>query len=576
MVKLILHDHEMGQWLHFSRPCAVLKADSLSDVIPLLRETEDFVERRGFYAAGWISYEASAALDSALIARPATSFPLACFGIFEHPEIIQINPIPGHNGASGGWTPSVSRGDYAAAISRIKNHIAAGDTYQVNYTLRLWNQFHGDPWGFFLSACADARYGAFVEAPPFHICSASPELFFSLSGNHIFSKPMKGTAPRGRTTAEDAELADFLHHSEKNRAENVMIVDMIRNDIGKIAEFGTVRVPRLYEIEKYPTLLQMTSTVEATTNARLTELMKALFPCASITGAPKAKTMELIASIETSPRNIYTGTIGYYGPGRRALFNVAIRTTLFDAGSSRAEYGVGGGIVWDSTTDSEYEECLTKARIILDPISPGDFFLLETLLWSSDEGFFLLTGHLERLKDSADYFSFPFNDALILEKLSAVTVGLSSGNHRIRLLVARDGKIECHSLPVTEPLHRPLKVHLARQAVSSRNPFLFHKTTRRDVYEEAKQALPDADDVVLYNEMGEITESCIANVVIMKEGRYITPPVGCGLLSGVYRKQLLAEGTLTEGIVSIDDLKKAERLFLINSVRKWQEAVLLS
>ena len=576
MINIILHDQELGQWLHFSSPHKVLKADTISDVVPLLAEVDSFVDRKGFFAAGWIGYEASAAFDSALHTRSSTSFPTACFGIFDHPPAIGKIPSAAPACPRKGWRPSVSREQYAQAISRIKEHIAAGDTYQVNYTLRLERDFHEDPWNFFLSVCGDARYGAFVAAPPFYICSASPELFFSLDGKHIFSKPMKGTAPRGRTTAEDDENSLFLSNSEKNRAENVMIVDMIRNDIGKIADFGSVRVPRLYDIEKYPTVLQMTSTVEAVTAAPLSEIMKALFPCASITGAPKAKTMEIIAALETTPRNIYTGTIGYCGPGRRALFNVAIRTTLIDVVAKHAEYGVGGGIVWDSTTDDEYEECLTKARIILDPISPTPFSLLETLLWTPDEGFFLQSRHLERLQDAADYFDYPFEENRILENLSAAVSVLSTSPHRIRLMLARNGEIECQTAPLEEPANTPLQVRLANEAVSSGNPFLFHKTTRREVYERAKAAFPDVDDVILYNEKGEITESCIANVVILQEGSLVTPPLNCGLLNGVYRAQLLADGKITEGIISIAALKDAKQIFLVNSVRKWREAILLS
>ncbi len=576
MVNIILHDQDLGQWLHFSSPHKVLKAETISDVLPLLAEVESFVDRKGFFAAGWIVYEASAAFDSALHTQPATAFPLACFGIFKHPPIIRKIPAAGSAYPLEGWRPSVSQEQYAQAIARIREHIAAGDTYQVNYTLRLWSKFHEDPWNFFLNACGDARYGAFIEAPPYYICSASPELFFSLKGKRIFSKPMKGTAPRGRTTAEDSENSLFLHNSEKNRAENVMIVDMIRNDIGKIAEFGSVDVPRLYEIEKYPTVLQMTSTVEAVTAASLSKIMKALFPCASITGAPKAKTMEIIAALETAPRNIYTGTIGYYGPGRRALFNVAIRTTLIDTATGRAEYGVGGGIVWDSTTDDEYEECLTKAGIILAPLSPAPFSLLETLLWTPDGGFFLQSRHLERLQDAADYFDYPFEENRILENLSAAVSVLSASPHRIRLMLARNGEIECQAAPLEEPANTPLQVRLANEAVSSGNPFLFHKTTRREVYERAKAAIPDADDVILYNEKGEITESCIANVVILQEGRLVTPPLNCGLLNGVYRAQLLADGKITEGIISIAALKDAKQIFLVNSVRKWRKAILLS
>ena len=254
---------------------------------------------------------------------------------------------------------------------------------------------------------------------------------------------MKGTAARGRTAAEDRANARWLYRSEKNRAENVMIVDMIRNDLGRIARTGSVRVPRLYAVEKYPTVWQMTSTVEARTTASLPEILRALFPCASITGAPKVKTMEIIAAIETTPRNIYTGAIGFFGPDRRARFNVAIRTTLIDKTASIAEYGVGGGIVWDSTVEEEYEECLTKAKIILCPASPPPFQLLETMLWTPDQGYFLLARHLARLRGSARHFGYRYDERRIDAALSEAEAHVAPGPHRVRLRLFRDGTAEC-------------------------------------------------------------------------------------------------------------------------------------
>jgi para-aminobenzoate synthetase/4-amino-4-deoxychorismate lyase len=572
MKQVLIHDPENRHWMQFTSPRAVLQAGTLSDIMPLLTEVQRFVGQNDLYAAGWIGYEAAPAFDSALHTRSATAFPFACFGIFGPPAILTALPAADQLSENPTWHPSVSRDEYGAAIARIKNHIAAGDTYQVNYTLRQWSTFREDPWAFFLKTCANARYGAFVDAGPFSICSASPELFFSLQGERVISKPMKGTAGRGRSSAEDWKNSRSLYHSEKNRAENVMIVDMIRNDLGRVARYGSVKVPRLFDIEKYPTVLQMTSTVEARTASSLPEIMKALFPCASITGAPKAKTMEIIAAVETTPRNIYTGTIGCYGPGRRALFNVAIRTTLIDKETSRAEYGVGGGIVWDSTTEEEYQECLTKARIILDPASPAPFDLLETLLWTPEEGFFLMSRHLDRLRDSALYFDYPYDEPCILKKMTGVVPPLFPGPCRIRLLLSKNGTVECQTARLEPPTGRPLRVRLAKEAVSSSDPFLFHKTTRREFYEKAKASCPDADDVLLYNEKGDVTESCVANVVILRNGRWITPSLCCGLLNGTYRTELLENGEISEEMVSLSELKKAEKIFLINSVRKWREA----
>ena len=575
MNQAIIHDPQSGHWLQFMHPRIVLQAGTLSDIMPLLTEVERLVRCDGLYAAGWISYEASRAFDPALCAHPPTSFPLACFGLFRPPALMKALPAAADLSSDAiTWRPSVNRDEYDAAIARIRNHLASGDTYQVNYTLRHWGIFRGDPWELFLKTCADAPYGAFVDTDAFSLCSASPELFFSLHDERIFSKPMKGTAARGMTLTEDRKNTVCLYESEKNRAENVMIVDMIRNDLGRIARTASVTVPRLFEIEKYPTVWQMTSTVEAMTAASFPEILEALFPCASITGAPKVKTMEIIASIETTPRNIYTGAIGFVSPDRRARFSVAIRTILIDKIASRAEYGVGGGIVWDSTAAEEYEECLNKAKIILDPPSPRPFELLETLLWTPDEGSFLLTRHLERLRESALYFDYPYDEALIRQTLDEKVEALPSEPYRLRLLLSRNGELKCSSVPLSLADGRLLRVRLARQAVHSRDPFLYHKTTRRDLYEKALVSFPDADDVLLYNEAGEVTESCIANVVILRSGRFVTPPVRCGLLNGTYRAELLDRGEISEETVTLLELKRAEKIFLINSVRKWREAVL--
>jgi para-aminobenzoate synthetase/4-amino-4-deoxychorismate lyase len=574
MNRVVIRDPENGYWLQFLRPRAVLTAANLSDVMPLLTEVERLVRRNGQYAAGWIGYEASPAFDPALRTRTATAFPLACFGLFEPPVILTALPAAAISSGCNAWLPTVNRTEYAAAITRIKDHIALGETYQVNYTLRQRSSFRSDPWEFFLATCADAPYAAFFDADAYSLCSASPELYFSMHGERITSKPMKGTAARGRTPAEDRANARWLYRSEKNRAENVMIVDMIRNDLGRIARTGSVGVPRLYAVERYPTVWQMTSTVEARTEAPLPDILRALFPCASITGAPKVKTMEIIAAIETTPRNIYTGAIGFYGPGRCARFSVAIRTTLIDKTASLAEYGVGGGIVWDSTAEEEYEECLAKAKIILHPASPPPFQLLETMLFTEEREYFLLSRHLARLRTSARHFGYRYDEWRIDVVLSEAAGRLAPGPHRVRLRLSPDGAAECDTAPLEPSDGRPLRVRLALHPINTRDPFVLHKTTLREHYETAREPFPDADDVILYNEAGEVTESCIANVVILRNGKLVTPPLSCGLLNGTYRAELLERGEIFEEKITITELKKIEKIFLINSVRKWREVVL--
>ncbi len=378
---------------------------------------------------------------------------------------------------------------------------------------------------------------------------------------------MKGTSRRGLSSDDDLLAADRLRRSPKNRAENVMIVDMVRNDLGKVARPGSVAVSRMYDVEQYPTVWQMTSTVEARTDATVPEILTALFPPASITGAPKVRTMEIIRELEDSPRHIYTGALGWMAPGRIAQFSVAIRTLLADRSNTEAEYGVGGGIVWDSDPREEYEECLTKAAVLAR--RPVTFSLLETLLWTPGAGFVLLDDHLSRLRSSARYFGFAFDEAAIRGRLREATGGFVSAPHRrVRLLLTRVGEITVESASL-EPLRAagPPSVRLAVESVDIRNPFLYHKTTQRDAYDRARSRAGPCDDVILWNERHEITESCIANVVVSIDGTLFTPPVACGLLGGVARARALRSGTIRERVIRVDDVRRAERIFLTNAVR---------
>jgi para-aminobenzoate synthetase/4-amino-4-deoxychorismate lyase len=573
----IIHDAMTGWWLHFREPQRVIEVSRVEDVVPGLGLVESIVRQHGLYAAGFISYEAAPAFDAALRTQPPSSFPLLWFGFYSAPDMVRLSmSINDPAFASLPWVPSISREAYDRAISDIKTFIAYGETYQVNFTFRLRALFSGDHWEFFLNLAEaqQADYAAYVDTGRFVICSASPELFFQLNGRQLLSRPMKGTAARGLTSMEDAAAAERLRLSEKNRAENVMIVDMVRNDMGRIADVGSVRVEELFKIEKYPTLWQMTSTVTATTGASLCNIMAALFPCASITGAPKPRTMKIIAELETTPRNIYTGCIGFIAPSGKAQFNVAIRTVLIDRASGEAEYGIGGGILWDSTSGEEYSECLVKARVLTK--RRPEFSLLETILWTPKGGFYLLDDHLRRLHNSALYFGFPVNLEAVREKLAVLTSSHGSGSYRVRLLLAEDGTVSCQSsLLDGSDDRKPVRLKLAPMAVDSSNPFLYHKTTYRRMYDDAQIACPDCDDVVLWNERGEVTETCIANIVVFLEGKLVTPPVSSGLLPGIFRARLISDGRVTERILKVDDLKRSKRIFTVNSVRRWRRAVLV-
>ena len=558
-----------ARWMAFTDPVRIYAATSLDDVPSTLREIESAVAA-GYYAAGFIAYEASPAFDPALVTRPPAALPLLWFGIYASAREI---PPPARGAdaafAVSPWSPDTTEATYRTAIARIKAWIARGDTYQVNYTLRLHAQLTGDPWAFFATICQAQRsdYCAFLHIGEHIICSASPELFFHRRGKLLTCRPMKGTASRGLTTAEDDAQSAWLHASPKNRAENVMIVDMIRNDLGRLAVPGSVRVPRLFEVERYETLWQLTSTVTAESTASFSEVLAAMFPCASITGAPKVRTCQLIAELETSPRGIYTGAIGYLAPGGDAQFNVAIRTAHLDTATGRLEYGTGGGITWDSTAEEEYAECRTKA-LVLTATRP-EFQLLETLLWKPDAGYLFLDYHLRRLRDAARYFAFQLDE----DAVAALARLFAAQRRRVRLLVARTGEISIEALPILPRRHR-WRVALAAAPIDTTDCFLYHKTTHRPQYAAARAAAPHADDVILWNARGEVTESTLANVVVRHHGHLLTPPVSCGLLAGTCRAYLLEHNRIEEAVIPLASLAEAEAIYLINSVRGWVPTVL--
>ncbi len=542
--------------------------------MPSLRQIEALVDKRQWHAAGFVSYEAASAFDSALSTHAPSDFPLLWFGLYPSPEEFTL-PDPDFEAYSlGTLVPSISPSEYERAIHRIRELIHSGDTYQVNYTLRLSAPFFGDPWHLFLAMvrAQPSGYSAWVDAGRWAVCSASPELFFRLEEGRMTCKPMKGTVKRGRTLAEDEALAEWLHGSEKNRAENLMIVDMIRNDLGRVADIGSVHVPGLFEIERHPTLWQMTSTVAANCRESLVGILAALFPCASITGAPKIRTTHIITELESTPRGIYTGCIGFITPGRFAQFNVAIRTAVVDRFARQADYGAGGGIVWDSASSDEYTEALLKARIFTD--RHPEFSLLETMLWTPEDDYFLLDYHLQRLANSAVYFDYSLNLANIRGRLLDQVSSFSDKSQRVRLVVARNGVLEIEAAPLAES-PQPVRLKLAGAPVDSSDVFLYHKTTNRRIYEAARQTCFGCDDVLLWNERGELTESCIANIVVEVNGNLFTPPVESGLLAGTFRAWLLEQGRIRERVLRISDAKECSKIYLINSVRKWQEAVLI-
>jgi len=573
------------EWRTFREPLAVLRATRPDEVARCLAEADRAVRSDGYYAAGFVAYEAASAFSLPTQAPTPDSLPLVCFGLFHPDTVTSERALPAGGGyRAGEWRSSIDPAAYAAAMDRIKGHIESGDTYQINFSFRLTASFAGDPIALLrdLDLAQDGPWGAYVDDGRFAICSASPELFFRIDGDRIECRPMKGTAPRGLWAAADREQAERLVTSEKQQAENVMVVDMVRNDLGRVANIGTVQVPALFVAERYPLQWQMTSKVDArTAKGSLLHLFEALFPSGSVTGAPKRSSMGIIRNLETAPRGIYTGAIGYMSPRGRGHFNVAIRTIAIDRRTGQAEFGVGSGVVWDSVEREEYDECLLKASILLtrppESYAAGahpDFQLLETIGWAPDTGFVLLERHLTRLQESAECFGFSC-DVTELRALLEIAIADLAGSARLRVLLSRDGAIVCEGADLGAPLVGPLRVALAADPIDPASVFMYHKTTVRDVYERARASRPDADAVLLSNPSGEVTEATEANVVVEIDGEMVTPPIECGLLGGTLRAELLDRGAIRERRVRVDDLGRATRLWLINSVRGWVPATLM-
>ncbi|MGH7597669.1 MAG: aminodeoxychorismate synthase component I, partial [bacterium] len=510
-----------GRSFYFTDCIEEIVATTHEHILPALRRIETAVQT-GLHAAGFLSYEAAPAFESNLRVKNATEFPLLWFGLFkERREIIAGEFFCDGKFELSDWESSIDETSYGQAVEQIREHIATGDTYQVNFTFRLRSHFRGDELALYHRLCRSQRAGycAYINLGRYRLLSASPELFFHWQNQSLITRPMKGTRPRGRTMAEDRRYAEELQTSAKERAENLMIVDLLRNDLGRISEFGSVQVPKLLEVERYETVLQMTSTITShlLPQAGLVEILQALFPSGSVTGAPKIRTMKIIDALEDSPRQIYTGCIGFVSPGPEAVFNVAIRTLLIDTHSGKAELGVGSGITYDSAPEAECRECLLKAQFLSQ--SRPDFALLETMLYAGAAGYFLLDRHLSRLADSADYFGFRFDEDEIRATLAKVTESLPIGRCKIRLLLDRDGWVQVEHKPLANLVQKQLlRVAIAREPINSRDVFLFHKTTHREVYETRKASRPDCDEVLLVNERGELTESTLANLVVRLEG----------------------------------------------------------
>jgi para-aminobenzoate synthetase/4-amino-4-deoxychorismate lyase len=539
---------------------------------------------------GCVTSAAAPGLDQDLVVRdrdaddPFAALPLAWFAMFERAEETAL-PLPRDEegvaeAPAGTWVPTTTRERYESSVDRIRELIAAGETYQVNHTMRLRSRVEGDPRGLYRDLCYAQRgaFSAYLDLGRYRVLSASPELFFELRDGAIVTKPMKGTAPRGRWPEEDRAVAERLLASAKDRAENAMIVDLLRNDLGRISRTGSVTWADVFQAERFETVWQLTTAVSAALEPEvgLSGVFRGLFPSGSVTGAPKVRTMEIIRELEDSPRGIYCGAIGYLAPKGSghpdARFNVGIRTVTLDTASRTAEYGVGGGITWDSDASAEYEEAVAKTRV-LTARRPG-FELLETMRYDPAEGVRHLNMHLRRLAGSAEYFGFRYDETDVREAVEKTVASAPPEPSRVRLALGKDGtvRVACTRFAPEPDI---VRVSLDDVPQDPRDVFLFHKTSRRQRYEDARQRHADADDVLLINDRGEVTESTIANIAARVDGRWVTPPIEAGLLPGIGRAVALVDGSVTEAPVTIEDLRSSEELALISDTRGWRRAVLV-
>jgi para-aminobenzoate synthetase/4-amino-4-deoxychorismate lyase len=519
-------------------------------------------------AAGFIAYEAGLALEPKLAPlageRDADAPPLLWFGLFERVEAVDAAALlPDPAGAwCGAAQPLITGEDYEEALAALHEHILAGDIYQANYTFPADVPFAGEPLALYaaLRRRARAGHGAVVFTGEHWILSLSPELFFTLEQGRLTTRPMKGTATRGASPAEDAAQVEELAADPKQRAENLMIVDLLRNDLSRVAKPGSVNVPELFKVETYPTVHQLVSAVTGELEEGLdpVDAVMALFPCGSITGAPKIRAMEIIAEREIAPRGVYCGAIGRIGAGH-ACFNVAIRTMVLRTGDQVARLGLGSGIVADSKAGEEWRECLAKGAFTA---TQRRFDLIETMRLDAREGVIELERHMDRLKRSSDALGFAFDRHHARNELQAASFG--AGHAAVRLLLARSGAIAVEVRPLNDAPDEPVTVALAPLPVAPGDFRLRHKTTDRAFYRGAP-GRAGTFEVAFTDPDGFLTEGSFTTIFVERDGRLLTPPLARGLLPGILRERLIEEGRAVEADLRPEDLAGG---FLIgNAVR---------
>lgn len=568
---VILEDARLGLCRVFPNPIEVIEANDTPQVIDALQKMQARTDA-GLHLAGYFSYELGYLLDDCLTSKlpPDRSVPLIWFGVFDQPaREIKAQALDelwtGCRGYAGPLRPEWTESAYTKRFDRVAEWIKSGEIYQANLSMRCDFAFAGDARGLYLAMRrrAGAAYGAYVDDGRVQLLSLSPELFFEVSRDgKIRSKPIKGTAARGHDDVQDRAMRDALHASMKNRAENLMIVDLVRNDISRIANVGSVAVNDLFSIETFPTVHQMVSEVSATIKpgTGIDKIVRALFPCGSITGAPKIRSMEIIRELESSPRGVYCGAIGYISPDGTSQFNVGIRTITIEG--NQGELGIGGGLVADSTAEDEYQECLLKARYF--ELGRKPIKLIETMRYERRK-FARMNFHLERLEAAAARFRIPFDPEQLLARLSEEVRGV--GPLRVRLTIDERGLIEIMSTAISTPIS--WRYIISDKVIESGDELLRYKTTWREMYDserESAAAAFDCDEVIFFNERSELCEGSRSNIFLSKGGMLLTPASCSGLLDGCLRRELLAAGTCQEAVLSEADLVNADDIYFGNSV----------
>ena len=549
-------------------------AHSLDDVRPALATLRQGIAA-GAHAAGYLAYEAGQALDPALSESARTGDgPLLWFGLFdgfEMPELTSLLPNPA-GAFAGAPRPRIGFDDYAAAAGTVSDHLFAGDFYQANLTFGCDVAALGNPLALYarLRAGSRAGWGGVIDMGERWLVSLSPEQFFTLRDDVIEARPMKGTAPRRADPIADAEEARAIAADPKQRAENLMIVDLMRNDLARVSETGSVAVPELFAVEHYPTVHQMVSRITALLRPGLgaVDVLETIFPCGSVTGAPKVAAIRALRILEPEPRGAYTGSMGWIEPGGDAAFNVLIRTLEGRADAKTARLGLGSGLVVDSQIDQEWAECRLKGEFVTKGARPFD--LIETMRFDPHDGIVDLDRHLDRMSAASTALDFRFDRHAARNELQAATFG-RKGVNLVRLLLGRSGSMAIELRPLDNPGEAPLTVGLLPMPVPSDDFRLRYKTSDRAFYDDARRA-SGRFEVVFHDANGRLTEGSRSHIFVERDGKLVTPPLALGLLPGVLRARLIDQGRAVEAELRLEDLSGG---FLIgNSVRGLLPAVL--